>query len=118
MGWFAYVMTAKEQERTVKNIDLGKTQITDNVRVSSAALHRVEWQGSWWLVETWIFSDDPRQRNVQVVHGECSSMNGERPPREELCATARRIHAQMVDGLRRKFSLANTQSSATPNNGH
>jgi len=102
-------MTTQEQREQIKNVDLGKTQITDKIRVSSAALHHEEYHGSYWLIETWIFSDDPAQENVQVIHGTPSSMHGEKPPYERDCATARRIHAQMVAGLRRKHILSNAK---------
>jgi hypothetical protein len=97
-------MTREEQQQKVKNIDLGKTQITDLIRVSSAALHRDEWFGSYWLVETWVFSDDPRQRTFQVIHGDCTSMYGERPPHPELCDEARKIHRHIVNNLRASFA--------------
>lgn len=41
-----------------KNIDLGKTQITDKIRVSSAAIFYDEWFGKRYQIETFIFSDD------------------------------------------------------------
>lgn len=95
-------MTSAEQER-IPNIDLGKTRITDRIRVSSAALHRTEWHGSYWLIETWIFSDDPAQKCHQVIHGTPTSFQGERPPDERVVAEARKVHGYMVDGLRKKF---------------
>lgn len=99
-------MTAQEQREFIQNINLGKTQITDKIRVSTAALHREEYFGSYWLIETWIFSDDPKQKNTQIIHGSPSSMNGEKPPCEKICEKARRIHAQISDSLRKKYVSA------------
>jgi hypothetical protein len=52
-----------------KSHDLGKTQITDKIRVSSAALYYQADFGDYYQYETWIFSDDIRQRSKQVIHG-------------------------------------------------
>jgi hypothetical protein len=85
------------------NIDLGKTQITDKIRVSSAALYRKEYFGSYWLVETWIFSDDPHQQNDQIIHGTCADY-GSKHLRESLCSEARKIHGYIAGNLLRKFT--------------
>ena len=82
-------------------IDLGKTQITGKIRVSSAARPRANF-GGWWLVETWIFSDDPRQRNRQVVHGECF-LHHDCPPNRDLCGKARKVHDYIAANLKAKF---------------
>ncbi len=86
------------------NIDLGKTQITPLIRVSSAALYREDWPSNYWLVETWIFSDDPRQRNRQIIHGDASAFAGSKRL-SDLSDTARRIHAQIAKNLIRKYTL-------------
>lgn len=90
-------------EPQARNIDLGKSQITASIRVSSAAIYREDWWGRWWLVETWIFSDDPRQKNRQIIHGDCSSVGGA-PPHERICATARKVHSHIAENLRRRFA--------------
>lgn len=84
------------------NIDLGKTQITPDIRVSSAALYRADLPGPYWLVETWVFSNDTAQRNVQVIHGTCSALDG-KPPRRYLCDEARRVHGHISDNLLKRF---------------
>jgi hypothetical protein len=88
-------------ERMPDAVDLGKTQITDKIHISSAALPRSDF-GGWWLIETWIFSDDPRQRNVQVVHGECFLHVG-CPPNQDICNKARKAHGHIAANLRAKF---------------
>jgi hypothetical protein len=94
-------------EPQARSIDLGKSQITPIIRVSSAALMRDDWWGSWWLVETWIFSDDPRQKSRQIIHGD-SGAGGGRPPHERICATARKVHGQIAENLRRRFANVET----------
>jgi len=84
-----------------QNYDLGKTQITDNVRVSSAALWREEF-GGYFLVETWCFSEDPRQRSFQIIHGTpAGSISANSCEVED----AWKIHQYVVAGLRRKLCI-------------
>lgn len=85
------------------NIDLGKTQITPSIRVSSAALYREDWPADYWLVETWIFSDDPHQESRQIIHGDASPSCSKRL--EELSAKARKVHAQIASNLMQKYNL-------------
>jgi hypothetical protein len=85
-----------------RNQQLASTLVTPHICVSSAAIRRDDWWGKWWLVETWIFSDDPRQRDRQIIHNKGMSGGGDAPP-ERLCDTARKVHEYVVDGLRRKF---------------
>lgn len=82
------------------NVDLGKTQITDKIRVSSAAIFREEYFGKYWLIETWIFSDDPRQRNTQIIHG---SPSGDTPSRV-FCDKAKKVHQYISSNLQKKFA--------------
>jgi len=82
------------------DIDLGKTQITDKIRVSTAAIFREEYFGKYWLIETWIFSDDLRQRSRQIIHG---SSSGDTPsPR--LCDKAKEVHQHISYNLHQKFA--------------
>lgn len=59
------------------------------VRVSTAKLARQDIYGNWWLIETWIFSDDPEQFNRQIIH---------KTDREAL-----KVHDLIVHGLRFKY---------------
>lgn len=61
-------------ETRLPNIDLGKTKITDKVRVSSAAVFYEFWAGDYYQLETWVFSGDKSvQQSKQVIHGTCGS---------------------------------------------
>lgn len=56
-------------DKKLPNIDLGKTQITDKIRVSSAAIFYEEIFGSYYQLETFIFSDDKeRQPTKMQIH--------------------------------------------------
>jgi hypothetical protein len=52
-----------------QNVDLGKTQIADNVRVSSAAIFYEMWFGDYYQYETWIFSKDERIKSRMFIWG-------------------------------------------------
>jgi hypothetical protein len=57
----------------MKSIDLGKTKITDSIRVSSAAiLYDENWFGDYYQYETWIFSDDPKIKSRMFIWGTSS----------------------------------------------
>lgn len=58
------------------NIDLGKTKITDLVRVSSAAIYYDMGHYQYYQFETFIFSYDARIKTRQVIHGSCQHFNG------------------------------------------
>lgn len=83
-----------------ENKDLGKTRITDTIRVSSAAIQCSSHFGTYWQYETWIFSDDPRQRNRQVVHG-TSSVPGEYGWEMKT----KIIHQHITNNLMRKYGV-------------
>jgi hypothetical protein len=55
----------------MENKDLGKTQITDKIRVSSASIFYAhnEWGGVYHQYETWIFSSDPTIKSRQFIWG-------------------------------------------------
>ena len=90
-----------------KDWDLGKTKITDKIRVSSAAIARRESFGNYYLIETWCFSDDPRQKSFQVVHGSKSSLDFNDLEPED-CLEAKKIHRYISDNLIKKFKNYNT----------
>lgn len=59
-------------EDRLPNIDLGKTQITDKIRVSSAAIYNDgNWFGAYYQIETWIFSEDERIKSKMQIHDTC-----------------------------------------------
>lgn len=83
-----------------KNIDLGKTRITDKVRVSSAAIWYEEMFGNYYQLETWIFSDDERQKSVMVIHG--TSWGSEIP--QKLIDKTKKVHKYLADNMNKKFN--------------
>lgn len=57
------------------NLDLGKTAITDKVRVSSAAIfYENNFFRNYYQLETFIFSDDERQKTRMIIHYTCSEV--------------------------------------------
>lgn len=51
------------------NVDIGKTRITDKIRVSSAIIFYEIGTMYYFQYETWVFSDDDRQKSRQFIHG-------------------------------------------------
>jgi hypothetical protein len=91
-------------------VNLGKDTITNRVRVSTAALLRIDPHvGDYWLVETWIFSGDPRQLSRQIIHGTCNSCS---EPSDRLIERAMRVHEHIVRNLRGRFVKPPTDSLA------
>ncbi len=83
--------------------NLAHDQITPLVRVSTGAVHYDgEYFSERWQIETWIFSDDPRQANRQVIHGDAWSKEDASAGR--IADKARHVHARIADNMRRKFS--------------
>ena len=80
-----------------KNIDIAKTQITDKIRVSSAALFYEELFGSFYQYETWVFSDDPKQPSKMVIHGTYHELN------DQLETKTKIIHEYISNELIDKF---------------
>ena len=86
------------------SVDLGKDQITDKIRVSTAAICSTGPNGRYWQVETWIFSDDPhRQLSKQIVHGSRSAFSDESISGSKIAAKARRVHGYIASNLRGRF---------------
>lgn len=86
------------------NINFGKTQITDKIRVSTAAIYSAAHFGEYWQVETWCFSDDPRQRSFQVIHGTSGILDGEFHD-HRLRLIAEKVHKQIACNLIRKYTV-------------
>lgn len=82
------------------NIDLGKTTITDKIRVSSAAIFYEASFGNYYQLETWIFSDDIRYKSRQTIHGTCA----EKIP-ERLIIDTQTFHRRVAKGLMKKFGV-------------
>lgn len=70
--------------------NLARTQVTPLIRVSTAAIDYEEPFPREQL-ETWIFSDDPRQRSRQIIH-------------RRGRADAVRVHRHIASNLLARFS--------------
>jgi len=87
---------------TMGSQNLAHDQITPEVRVSTAAIHYpcdAAW-GERWQIETVVFSDDPRQRFLQIIHGSVSRL-----PAPRMEAKALRVHGHVARNLREKLAL-------------
>ena len=74
MGGETVALIQYEREKKRPNARIIHTQITPDIRVSTAAIYYP--YGSimlnpspYYQYETWCFSDDNRQRSFQVIHG-------------------------------------------------
>lgn len=85
------------ETKTPKNQDLGKTQITDKIRVSSAAIYYNEWEGERYQYETWIFSSDERQKSTQAIHGSSFIFDGEMD--ENMVEKTKEIHTHISNNM-------------------
>lgn len=86
-------------DRKLSNVNLGKTQITPEIRVSSAAIFYEEWFGNYYQYETWVFSENKElQRSVMVIHG----TSGEMMP-ESMIKKTQKVHQYIANNLINKF---------------
>ena len=85
-----------------RNIDLGKNQITPKIRVSTAAIFRNDLPWDYWLVETWFFSEDKRQKSHQIIHGTPYAFPNETTPNLSIIRKAKNVHAQITNNLRKR----------------
>lgn len=85
----------------MKNIDLGKTQITEQVRVSSAAIfYESPFFGDYYQFETFIFSEDKCvQKSRQIIHGTTWNMN-----QNFLLERTKKVHTYVSNNLKIKFN--------------
>lgn len=87
------------ERRDYMNKDLGHTVITDKIRVSSAAIKSFSpHTGEYYQYETFIFSDDERQKTRQVIHGTSDNNND-----EYLTALTKKIHRRIADNLKENY---------------
>jgi hypothetical protein len=61
----------QKMKRHRPNIRIMHTQITPEIMVSTAGIFYDEMWGERFQYETWCFSDDPKQKSFQVIHGSC-----------------------------------------------
>ena len=76
------------------------TQITDDIRVSSAAWFTGAHFGDYTQIETWIFSNNSDIESTQIIHGTYSG-HGEIP--ELYRARAIKAHEHIAKNLKEKF---------------
>lgn len=83
----------------MKNIDLGKTQIIDDIRVSSAAIayEFTEWGVPYYQYETWIFSDNSKCKSRMFIWG---TSNG-REPYQKMVGLTMRAHKRISNVMKR-----------------
>jgi len=81
------------------NIRIMQTQITPEIRVSTAGIFYDEQWGERFQYETWCFSDDPRQKDLQIIHGSNSSVCF------YLLKKSIKIHRYISNNLKRKLSI-------------
>ncbi len=77
------------------NKDLGKTQITNKIIISSAAIFYPAPFENYWQYETWCFSDDPNQKSFQSIHGTSIKES------EKLELKTRKIHKYISLNIQR-----------------
>ncbi len=85
-------------------MQIAHNHITPSIRVSTAALRRRDpYWSDYWLVETWVFSDDPRQRSFQVCHGSWPGLY------DHCLERARKVHGHITRNLELKFQGADAE---------
>jgi len=90
----------------MRDIRIKQDTITDEIRVSTAAIYREEvfYDGlhKYWLIETWCFSKDPKQKSFQVIYGTPSFLY------DQIRWKARKVHGYIVENLRRNHDRKNS----------
>lgn len=87
-----------------QNKNLASTVITDNVRVSTAAIYYDEWFGERWQIETFIFSKDERVKTSQIkIHGNVSCEDYVINSKGKTINDAIKIHNYISDNLFKKL---------------
>jgi len=78
----------------MENLNLGKTRITDTIRVSSAgiAYQETEWGVPYYQYETFIFSDNPKFRTRMFIWGTSSGHE----PLEKMGKLTERAHRRIA----------------------
>lgn len=85
-------------DETEVNFNIASDIITDTIRVSTAGIWLSHDYGAYLQYETWVFSKDPSQRSIQVIHGtkyrEC----------DQLKKQALKIHGYLVANMKAKIN--------------
>ena len=80
------------------NIRIIHTQITPTIRVSTAGIFYEEMWGPRFQYETWCFSDDPKQKTFQVIHGSCREID------QHYLKKSIKVHKYISDNLIRRHN--------------
>jgi len=85
----------------MRNVRIKHDFITNKIRVSTAAIWReqifYDSLHKYWLIETWCFSDDPKQKSFQVIHGTPGYLY------DWVRWEARKVHGYIVENLKKKL---------------
>jgi len=84
----------------LNNFNIESTVLTNEIRVSTAGVWLSFEHGSYLQYETWVFSKDPNQRSIQVIHGTHYAES------EVLDRISRKVHNYMVNNLKKKLSIS------------
>lgn len=78
----------------MENLNLGKTKISDTMRVSSAgiAYEHTEWGVPYYQYETFIFSDNPKFKTRMFIWGTSNGRN----PSEKMKELTERAHRRIA----------------------
>ena len=79
------------------NIRIMQTKITPHIRISSAGIFYNEAWGPRFQYETWCFSDDPKQKSFQVIHGSDGTIS------QYYLKKSIKIHRQIVSNLQEMY---------------
>lgn len=82
-----------------KCIRIKQTQITDFIRVSTAAICYEDEFLTYYQYETWIFSDEPKQRTRQIIHA-CSRYD----PDWKIEMKAEKVHDYISNNLKQIYT--------------
>jgi len=80
------------------NIRIIQTQITPEIRMSTAGIFYNEQWGERFQYETWCFSDDPKQRSFQVIHGSCGWLD------QHYLKKSIKIHRYISSNLKKRHN--------------
>lgn len=90
------------------NIKIMQTQITPEIRVSTAGIFYNEQWGERFQYETWCFSDNPKQKSFQVIHGSSGWVNF------HYLTESIKVHRYIADNLTKRHNqqINRTQKAA------
>lgn len=86
------------------NHNIASTQITEDIRVSTAAIYYDEWFGERWQIETFIFSNNKTlQKTRMIIHGSESNEDRVLNKSGNLIEKAIKVHNYISRNLISEF---------------